>query len=141
MAFRWRKAWFQIIEVDYLPLTTFSGLPPLLLNAIRNIRQSFQHFPRTTPGFEEFFPSRPGSVFIPHLVSHMEPLTMALGVIISFLELLCSLEVLSHDLLCLFQLLFLLNAIIGVCPCRPLGRCCLQPKKSIQWQDSFPAEH
>ena len=108
MAFRWQKAWFQIIEVDHLPLTTFSRLPSLLLNAIGNIRQSFQYFPSTTPSFEEFLPSRPGSVSIPHLPwsatmvatmvsgSYTEPLTMALGVIISFLEFICSLEVLSR---------------------------------------------
>ena len=141
MDFWWRKAWLQIIEVDHLPLTTFSRLPPLLFNAIGNIRKSFHHLPRTTPGLEEFLSSRPGSVSIPNPVSYTEPLTMALGVIISFLGPLRSLEVLSHYLLRLFQLLLLLNNIIGVCPCRPLGRCCLKPKESIQWQNSFPAEH
>ena len=141
MDFRWRTAWLQIIEVDHLPPTTFSRLPPFLLKAIGNIRQSFHHLPRTTPGLEEFLPSRPGSVSISHLVSYTEPLTMALGVIISFLGILRSLDVLSYSLLRLFQLLLLLNNIIGVCLCRPLGRCCLEPKESIQWQNSFPAEH
>ena len=56
---------------------------------------------------------------------------MALGVKISFLELLRLLEVLSPYLLCLFQLLLLLNNITGVRLCRPLGRCCLAPKESI----------
>ena len=83
---RWRKAWFQIIEVDHLPLTTFSWLPPLFLSAIANIRQGLHNPPRTTPGVEEFPSSRPGLVFIPHPVSYTEPLTMALGVIISFLK-------------------------------------------------------
>ena len=117
MDFKWRKAWLQIIEVDHLPLTTFSRLPPLLVNAIGNIRQSFHHLTRTTPGPEEFLSSRPGSVSMPHLVSYTEPLTMALGVIISFLGLLRSLEVLSHYLLRLFHLLLVLNNIIGVCLC------------------------
>ena len=141
MDFRWRKVWLQVIEVDHLSLTTFSRLPPLLFNAIGNIRQSFHHLPRTTPGLEEFLSSLPGSVSIPHPVSYTEPLTMVFGVIISFLGLLRSLEVLSHYLLRLFQLLLLLNNIIGVCLSRPLGRCCLEPKECIQWQNSFPAEH
>ena len=127
--------------MDHLPLPTFSRPPSLLRNAIGNVRQSFQYFPRTTPGFEEFLPSRPGSVSIPHPVSYTERLTMVLGVIISFLEFLCSLEVLCHDLLRLFQLLLMLSDKIGVCLYQPLGRCCLEPKKSILWQHSFPAEH
>ena len=43
------------IEVENLqPLTTFSWLLSLLLNAIGNIRQSLQNPPRTTPLIEEF---------------------------------------------------------------------------------------
>lgn len=43
------------IEVENLqPLTTFSWLLSLLLNAIGNIRQSLQNPPRTTPRLEEF---------------------------------------------------------------------------------------
>ena len=118
--------------MDHLPLPTFSRPPSLLRNAIGNVRQSFQYFLRTTSGFEEFLPSRPGSVSIPHPVSYTERLTMVLGIIISFLEFLCSLEVLCHDLL---------SDKIGVCLYQPLGRCCLEPKKSILWQHSFPSEH
>ena len=106
MDFRWRKAWFLLIEVDHLPLTMFSWLPPLLLSTIGNIRQGLYNPPGTTPGVEEFLSSRPGSVFIQHPVSYTEPLTMALGVIISFLKFLRSLEVLPRWFLCLLQLLF-----------------------------------
>ena len=58
MDFRGRKAWFQLIEVDHLPLTTFSWLPPLLLSTIGNIRQGLLNPPGTTPGVEEFLSSR-----------------------------------------------------------------------------------
>ena len=80
LSFKWRKAWFQIIEVDHLPLTIFSWFPPLLLNAMSNMRQGLHNPPRTTPGLEKFPSSRHGSVFIPHPVSYKEPLTMALVV-------------------------------------------------------------
>ena len=96
MDFRLRKAWFQLIEVVHLPLTTFSWLPPLLLSTTGNFRQGLHNPLRTTPGVEEFPSSRPGSVFIPHPVSYTEPLTMALGVIISFLKFLRLLEVLPR---------------------------------------------
>ena len=86
----------QLIKVDHFPLMTSCWLPPLLLSTIGNIRQGLHNPPRTTPGVEEFLSSRPGSVFIPHPVSYTEPLTMALGVIISFLKFLRSLEVLPR---------------------------------------------
>lgn len=99
--FRRCKARFQIVEVDYLPLTTLSRLPPLLQNAIGNIRQ-FHNLPRTTTRFEEFLSSFPQSVSIPNSVSYYrEPLTLALCVVISFLRFLRPLEVLSQYLLCL----------------------------------------
>ena len=63
---RYCKAWFQIIEVNHLPLTTFSLFPPLLVNAIGNTRQGPHNPPRTTPGLEKFPTSHPGSAFVPH---------------------------------------------------------------------------
>ena len=113
--FRWLK-WTTFLW------QCFPGFHLSSLNVIGNIRQSCRHFPRTTPGLEEFLSSHSGSVSIPNPVSYMELLIMALGVKISFLGLLRSLEVLSRYLLCLFQSLLLLNNIIRVCLCRPLGR-------------------
>ena len=87
---------FQVVEVDHPPLTTPSRFSYLLFNTIGNIRQDFYNLPGATPRLKEFLPSCPSSVSIPHSVSNLEPLTMALGIIIGFLRLLCSLGAFSR---------------------------------------------
>lgn len=87
---------FQVVEVDHSPLPTPSRLSFLLLNTIGNIRQGLYDLPGATPRLKELLPPDPGSVSVPHPVSSMEPLTMAIGVIIGFLRFLCSLKGFSH---------------------------------------------
>ncbi|KAJ7331667.1 hypothetical protein OS493_019260 [Desmophyllum pertusum] len=83
----------QVVEVDHSPLTTLSRLASLLLNAIGNIRQGLYDPPGTTPMLKELIPTDPCSVSVPHPVSRMEPLTIALYVITGFLRFMCSLEI------------------------------------------------
>ena len=112
----WRrcKTWFQVIEMHHLSVASLPRFPPLLFNTIGNIRQGFHNLPRTTPGLKEFLPPCPSSVSILDSVSYMRPLTMASGVVVSFLSFLCPLEALSHSVLCFLQLLLLLNNIIRI---------------------------
>ena len=84
---RGRMTRFQVVEVDHSPLPTPSR--------IGNIRQSLYDLPGATPSLKERLPPDPGSVSVPHPVSSMEPLTIALGVIIGFLRFLSSLKVFS----------------------------------------------
>ena len=54
MDWRQSKTWFQVIEMDHLSVAWLPHFPPLLFNAIGNIRKGFHNFPRTTPRFKEF---------------------------------------------------------------------------------------